>query len=664
MGQPMEGAGVYDRQYQYRYQFGDLTCDEQSLEIRSAGTVILDSNPLLAELLFVFLSSWGNLLSKDRVIAGVDAWRGKTVSDATFNQAMSRLRKIAPEIDARLTTVFKQGYRFDFRKPTPIAITRLGPREPAKLDMAIGDPVPLRNTYRLERVLSQSHESIIWLAKDPETSTLRVFKFALSGVQLSAIKRELTIWQTLTRTLDDCRAFVPVVDSNFAEKPYFIAFDYCGENLTSWAAQENRLASSTTHERLAIFCQIVDAVAAAHGVPILHKDLKAENILIDQGNSNDWHVRLADFGQGLLLDSNRLDQLQIERLGFTTEINPLYDSQWSTHLYLAPELREGQSATARSDIYSLGVLLYQLLAGNLKSSLPGNWKRQIGDALLCSDIEKATAINPTDRFGSAFEFAEQLRRLKQRRNQVREREAEIKQARAAFAALQRSRARRPWLIAATACLVGGLALSTWQYSLERQAHRQTLKARNKAQAINDFLNRDVLARADPSTPGGGRTISLKDALDQAGAHLSSRFNDDPPTKASVALTLGNAFFGMGDYSSAENFLRQAVELLKNTDEENSDLELESQYMLARTFEMQVRYQDAEALITQTDKEAGPKLDPPSPLSLLAAWVRGGNSLMQMRPTSALSAYEKAEKTRLIVLGVMYERRGTPTHCGC
>ena len=95
-------------------------------------------------------------------------------------------------------------------------------------------------------------------------------------------------------------------------------------------------------QRIALFLQIVDAVALAHAVGVLHKDIKPANILIESVNQR-LHVRIADFGSARLLDLGQLESLGITRLGMTLTDDT--DSISGTPHYLAPELFSGSVAT-------------------------------------------------------------------------------------------------------------------------------------------------------------------------------------------------------------------------------------------------------------------------------------------------------------------------------
>src|SRR5690554_1746129 len=109
-------------------------------------------------------------------------------------------------------------------------------------------------------------------------------------------------------------------------------------------ADQNRL---TVPERLALFSKICDAVSYAHRNLVIHRDLKPSNILVDRNGE----VKLLDFGIARLLDDDERPQTQVGERLLTPE-------------YAAPEQVTGDSPTITTDVYALGVLLYELLTGH------------------------------------------------------------------------------------------------------------------------------------------------------------------------------------------------------------------------------------------------------------------------------------------------------------
>jgi non-specific serine/threonine protein kinase len=123
---------------------------------------------------------------------------------------------------------------------------------------------------------------------------------------------------------------------------------------------------------------------------------------------------LTDFGIGQVVSEESL--AGVTKAGFTqTMLGSESSSQTGTQMYLAPELLAGKAASTRSDVYSLGVVLYQLCAGDLNRPITTDWADDLMDPLLREDVLRCLAGNPLNRFAAAALVARNLRALPQRR---------------------------------------------------------------------------------------------------------------------------------------------------------------------------------------------------------------------------------------------------------
>ncbi len=403
-------TGAATRQVaQFRYRFGRAEFDESRFELRvDAQVVDVQRKPL--EILALLLSQPGEVVTKQELLDIV--WDGRPTVDNVVANALSKLRTALGEPDAaRIVTLPRIGYRFD----GPLERVAVGWALPSVLGLNVGEPVPGRPNFQLEERIGQSSSNEVWLARQGKTRERRVFKFCTDGGRLSLLKRELTLSRLLQENLGErAVAFARVLDWNLETPPFFLECEHGGLDLLRWAKADGQLTDMPLDARLELFLQIADAVAAAHTIGVLHKDLKPANILVSREGSG-WRVRLTDFGSSHLLDPQRLAELGITRLGFTMTGNMLGDPTLGTPMYLAPEVITGQPPTAAGDVYALGVILYQIVVGDLNRPLVPGWERGVPDVLLGEDIARATDGDPAQRFSSVDELTTRIRGLAVRR---------------------------------------------------------------------------------------------------------------------------------------------------------------------------------------------------------------------------------------------------------
>lgn len=437
------------------WRFGDCELDELRNELRVRGAAVdVEAKPL--EVLRQLLLHAREVVTKGELLEA--AWPGVMVVDGSLATAVSKLRKALGD-ESMIITVPRVGYRLD----VPVQIVSV--TQPASVDLPFeeGDPVPGRDRWRLTRRLDRSPSSDVWLATHPKTREVRVFKFAPDATRLKALKREVTVARLLRETLGDHHEFVSVLEWNFDQPPYFVEFEYFGPNLAEWAAFEGGLVTIALERRLQMFLDAARAVAAAHDVGILHKDLKPGNILVASGPAGRPRIAVADFGSASLLAPARLGALGITNLGFTESSEDPHGGLAGTAVYVAPEVLAGQSPSTASDVYALGVLLYQFVVGDFRKSLAPGWESDVADPLVREDIAAAACGDPGRRLATAAELVARVADLDRRRVEreetasAQQREQRVASRRAA------TRQRRPWLLLAGAVAVAALAAGATLY---------------------------------------------------------------------------------------------------------------------------------------------------------------------------------------------------------
>ena len=638
----MDGANFPTDAPLYRYRFGAAEFDESRFELSVGGlTVEIQHKPL--QLLAVLLRRPGEVVSREELLDTV--WVDRVTVEQVLANAVAKLRRALGESDgARIVTVPRSGYRFD----GPVERIAVGTRTVSKLDLRAGESVPGRDNFVLVAALGTTLGAEVWLAKHRKTDDSRVYKFAREGGHLATLKREATLYRLLRELLGERDDLLRILDWNFETPPFYLESVYGGPNLVLWSHELGQLEPLARADRIRLFLQIADAVAAAHRVGVLHKDLKPANILVTSLPDGGFQARVADFGSGRLLEPERLEGLGITQLGMTVTQGVGKDSDSGTPLYLAPELIAGGAPSVQSDLFALGLMLYQIVCGDLRKPMAPGWEQGLEDDLLVEDIIAATHGDLARRLSSLTEPTQRLRSLDVRRQERTAALAARDRTLATQRALERARIRRPWIVTALIAMVIGTVVSYDLYRQEKSSRVQAEHQAMRAQTINRFLSEDLLGAADPAGPGGTYNPTIREVLDRTAASLDARFAADVQTKASVELALGTAYYGLSDYASAEKYRRDARRLLTASLGAANTATLEADYDLANVLGQTSRLDEAGALLDETDRLAGPRLSQNSALALKAHWTRASYYRFRMSAAQALSEYTAAERVRAAV----------------
>jgi class 3 adenylate cyclase/transposase len=470
--------------------------------------------------------------------------------------------------------------------------------------------IPSKPQWVLKEKIGQGAFGDVWLAQHVESSYRHVFKFCSDSTKLRSLEQEMRLFDRLRQKLGYRRDIAQLVDVNVRDLPFFLESEFAeGGDLAAWAARQGGIEKIPLQTRLTIMAEVADALAAAHSVGVLHKDIKPGNVLIDLEHevaesadkppASHFQARLADFGIGSLTP---------ESIGAGAVESPS-NLMSSTQLpqYAAPEVHEGAKFTIQSDIFALGVLLFQMVSGNLRRSLGQGWERSIADPFLREDIAACIDGDPAKRLTSAAELATRLRTLEARTKEKKDKETaeaarlqelqRVEQARQnAVAAAEKARqqirrTRRRALLAGTAAVA--LLLAVGLYIHDRDTQRAV--ARNEAVANFLFY---MLHSADPfKARSNGYDETIVYVLDQAKARLSggasgsgSLLLDQPAVRALVCDCLGQVYRHFGRIDDAKWAYEQALQA------DQTDPELD----LTRRTTLEVRY--AAALLDSADDD--------------------------------------------------------------
>ena len=540
----------------FRWMFPPFALDEATLELRRDGRLLaIERKPL--EALIFLLRHAGEVVTKDEILAGV--WPGRILSDTVLTKCIGRLREV---LDDRDQTLIKTVYGFGYRLMAPVRRERLAISEPVEApELGPEQHPPLRPNWRLERCVGTGATGDTWLARQEKTRELRVFKFARDASRLGALKREITLFRLLRDAVGESAPIPELFDWNLEQAPFFIEVRHvAGGNLTDWAAKRLEQADWTLDERVELVARIADALSVLHSMGVLHKDLKPSNVLMDAAQ-DDYRILLCDLGSGGLLDAERIATLGITRMGFTQTLTDASTTS-GTPMYLAPEVMMGQPSTTQADLYALGVMLYQIAAGDLAKPLAPGWERDIPDAVLREDIASAVDGDPHGRLGDAAELARRLRSLAQRRHEREERLRVLQENERRAREIEGLRARRLGLIAAVVALSIGMVGSGWMYAKSRRAQFAAEAEAERTRAVSAFLTQDVFASIS-ATDRPVKGLSVRELLDAAAVDVNTRFERDPEINASVHEALGRSYIALEEPERARRELLQALDLYRD-----------------------------------------------------------------------------------------------------
>jgi len=264
-------------------------------------------------------------------------------------------------------------------------------------------------SYRLEREIGRGGMGEVYLATRADSEFVKqvAIKLIRCGKESEfTIRRFRNERQILARIEHPYVARLIDGGTTPAGLPYFV-MEYVDGQPINIFCEEHKLSN---HDRLELFVKICSAVEYAHERNILHRDLKPSNILVKHNRT----PKLLDFGIAKIVGA--------DLAGTTTDLT-LVGFQMLTPAYASPEQMRGEPATVRSDIYSLGVVLYELLCGERPSlgafekisAIAGaTGEAALPQATLPHDlrciVSKATRLNPRERYPSVQAFSADLRR--------------------------------------------------------------------------------------------------------------------------------------------------------------------------------------------------------------------------------------------------------------
>ena len=538
------------------WRFGPAVLHETTLTLEAGGTTTaLDRSAY--QVLRSLLLHAGEVVTKDELLHA--GWPGRVVLDNSLVKAISRLRKaLGPTGNSLLCSVHGYGYRIavqaHYEPPAPDAARK---SDPATFHMP---------GWRVSRMLAKSPDLAVLLAeREDGSSSARAFKLAHDPVGLRSLKREVALHGYIQRARPELPGLLPLLDWNLAEPPFWVCTPYCGEgSLAQWRANAGGIAALPLDQRLRMFAGLCRTVAELHGLGVLHKDIKPQN-LYPVADGEGFKLFLGDLGisggdlpPGIAASGLALGEATLHE---ATALS-------GTVLYTAPEILAGNSPTTRSDLYALGALLFQMATGDLRKLLAPGWEEDVPDELLRADIAWAAHSDPEKRLGDAALLADRLDALEDRRAAEHHRLKQDAKLTEQTRKLAKAGQRRRWLITSSAVLLIGLTATSLMYAQKSAAERNASIRAAESKAIATFLTDDLLAQANPYA-SGKRTMSVREAIDAAAKHVDAKFPRQPEVRAGLHAVIGRTRIGLADYASADTSLMKSIAIYKSVDGANS-----------------------------------------------------------------------------------------------
>lgn len=495
-------------------------------------------------------------------------------------------------------------------------------------------PIGQIGPYRLLSILGEGGFSIVYLAEQDKPVKRRVaLKVIKPGMDTRQVIARFEAERQTLAMLDHPN-IAPVFDAGTTEAglPYFVMENVKGVPIIEHCDRQR----SDVEERLQLFLQACEGVQHAHQKGIIHRDIKPSNILVSvQGQRAT--VKIIDFGVAKAITQSLTDRTLYTELGQFV----------GTPEYMSPEQAEMgvQDIDTRSDVYSLGVLLYELLSGALPFDAQA--LREGGVDHIRKVIREQDPKKPSTRLTSlgqdaveiaqsrgtdVADLAKRLRRelewiplMAMRKDRTRRYRSVSQLAddvenylngvpliagpESAMYRLRkfvyRNRVLVAGVMAVGVVLVAGIVVSTMFAVKTARARSDALAARDEArrqaqasEAVSDFLRNDLLAWADPYV-ARGREVTVRSFLDAASQKLEGKFEQEPLVEASIRHTLGITYRNIGEYGPAQKQLERAYQIRREQLGPKHPDTLSTMEGLARVYWRQGRYDLAESLFTET-----------------------------------------------------------------
>ena len=552
-----------------------------------------------------------------------------------LDQLGSEHAAIRPRLQVLLSTGADRDERRSFATLPKFDLSLADFPDAASAGDKTGDTI---GSYRLQRELGSGGMGVVWLAERSDGLVRRSVALKLphrvsqhAGLA-ERMAREREILATLTHP-----NIARLYDAGLtAENRPFLAIEYVeGQRIDTYC----RDRGLDTAARVRLFLQVANAVAYAHAKLVVHRDLKPANILVTE----EGQARLLDFGIAKLLDQHEARETALtEQSG-----RPL------TLDYASPEQIRGEPLTIGSDVYSLGVVLYELLSGARPYRPKRESRGALEDAILDSDpplpstvaepacrralrgdldtiILKALRKRPDDRYATVHALVDDLERYLEGR-------PVLARSDGLWYRVRKFTARNKIAVGAAAAvfaaLIVGATVAAWQA-------RVAVAEKRRAEQVKELIA-SVFREADP-TQVRGRILSAADLLRQAERRVHDRPDLSPATQLELLAIVGESLFGLQENADAARVVEQALKLQESSRLADHLLQARLRLVLSQAYELLGRNGEAKRELASSFAALKTSREPSGRLFLQA-------TLQQSALAIVLSEYAEAERAALAAI---------------